>query len=267
MRYVYAPAFELTSWWDPDLGLEGWFDGGFAADLAGPPDGVYAVLSDGAATNGNNNTAPRLTVPDGVVTGDVLVVAIALNNTDVITARPSTAANQSDADQGAAAAEIYTIVVDGTTVTAGTILAWTLSATRRWITMCQAYGGVDTSNPLESTTLVSTAASGAVTSPSGTQSGYLVEVLTHKAGGTATTSWTAPAGMTSRVQAAASAAFGPSGLIADNNTNPHASGTYGGNTYTPDQTGTIVLTFGVGLKALSEPPATPVEAWGWIPIF
>lgn len=222
-------------------------------------------VTSGGATGSGNSTSPSWVVPAAAATGDVIVLCLALNNTDVITGRPSTAANQSDGDSGAYASELYTVVVDGTTVTAGSTLSWTLSATRRWVTIGYLFRGADTSTPLATTTLVATGASGAVVSPSGTEAGYLVEVATHKSGATATTSWTAPSGWTSRAQVAAGAAYGPSAVIATYNSNPVSSGTYGGNTYTPNQTGTIRAVYGVSLAAIpsgTDYTKTPTDGIG-----
>ena len=74
---------------------------------------AVAPRTSGGSNNANgNSTTASLTVPASCAIGDVLVVLLGLNNTNVITARPSTAANVTGITQSSKYAELMTIYVE-----------------------------------------------------------------------------------------------------------------------------------------------------------
>lgn len=213
------------------------------------------TTSGGAVTSGNNS-AMSWTVPAGCATGDVILLHSAQNNTDVLTLRHPAVVVRDYEVQPQWYTELCTVVVDGVRVVAGTVLPLTLSATRAWEVVGQAFTGVDPGYPVAGL-LSSSAISGAtIVTPSGDLSGYLVEAGTAKGNGTVINTWSAPAGWTIRQQGASPTTFGPSGFISTYDSNPTLLGTFGGDTYTPDVVGQAQSRWTLALNELGYvPPA------------
>jgi hypothetical protein len=243
-----------------------------------------AVAFRAGANNKANSTAPSVVVPAGCQTGDVIVVHISQNNTNVITAAPAGLTAQNTNTTTAAFPNVlYTGVVGTGGITAGGTLSWTLSATRQWSVTLYAASGVDTSTPILGTiqtvanaTAASTAATPSLTT---TGSGWILELLSGKSNGTAITGWTAPTGWTVEQSCTAAGTFAGGTSIADRNAGIAAAGTYGGDTYTASSgfAGLVAYTFalnpiantavtltetGTGADALSASATTTVTETG-----
>lgn len=213
--------------------------------------------SGGAVTNGNN-TAMSWTVPAGCVAGDVIVLHSTQNNSDVLTLRPPSLVVWDALKVSNFYSELCTFVVDDVRVAAGTVIPLTLSATRAWQVVGQAFTGVDPGYPISGILGSYSTAGASMSTPSRSLAGFLVEAGSMKANGTVINSWSGPAGWTIRQQGAAGTTFGPSGFIATYDSNPGVLGTFGGDTYTPDVAGAGQSGWTFALNELGyRPPAVP----------
>lgn len=216
------------------------------------------TTSGSAVTNGNN-AAMSWTVPAGCATGDVILLHSTQNNTDLLTVRHPAVVVRDAQVWTQFYSELCTVVVDGVRVVAGTVLPLTLSATRNWQVVGQAFTGVDPGVPIRKL-LGSNSASGAsMATPSVDLDGFLVEAGSMKGNGTIINTWTMPSGWTSRIQGAGTGTFGPSGFIATYDSNPALLGTFGGDTYTPDIAGAGQSGWTLALNELGYIP--PAESY------
>lgn len=207
----------------------------------------------GVATNANNN-APTVTVPATTQTGDVLLIQLSQNNTNVITSTPSSLTSlDSDTTVSTFPSNLYRVVVDGSTVAAGTVLNWGLSATRSWTISLSVWSGIDNTTPVLGTVAKAAGAVSTTVMPSITTSAsaYLVEIGAAKSNGTTITSWTAPSGWTNRITAPALSTFSGSSNHADRDAGLAAAGTYGGETYTQNATPGATIRYIVALNPSS----------------
>lgn len=213
------------------------------------------TTSGGAVTNGNN-AAMSWTVPAGCATGDVILLHSTQNNADLITVRHPSVVVRDWQRVNNFHSELCTIVVDGERVVAGTVIPLTLSATRAWQVVGQAFTGVDPGYPIAALAGSYSAAGASMATPSADLEGYLVEAGSMKSNGSIIASWTGPAGWTIRQQAAAGTTFAPSGFIATYDSNPALRGTFGGDTYTPSVAGAGQSGWTLALNELGyRPPA------------
>lgn len=247
MRLVYDPTATLEGWWDPTLTLEGWFDDDAAPDLAAP-SGITPV-------NGSNNrgssTGPSLVLPGSLNADDYVLVVLSLNNSNVITASPSEVTAIDTQNQGSSMTTVlYEGRVGALGLTSADTLSWTLSSSRQWQTNCFVWRGVDPTTAFTDALQVAAVIGSSTTTPAITTSadGHLVEVLVGKSNGTAITAWTPPASWTNRQERDATTTFEPSSVIGDYDGNPEPAGTYGSDTWTPDQTPGATVRYTLSLK-------------------
>lgn len=220
-----------------------------------------------SVTGGNNNTSATITVPVTCQVGDVFILHLSLNNTDNINSAPSSLVlldNNTYTSSGFPN-RLYYGVVDGTTISAGTVLTWPLAATRSWTINLYVATGVNTIAPVRGFwTLGSLATTVNATFGYPTSDSWLLEVVSGKSNGTSITSWTGPAGWTIRSTATAnSTTFQGSSAIADYNAGLASAGNYGGELYTPSSTPGAYITY---MVALNPEPAggssmTPPSSW------
>lgn len=204
------------------------------------------------AKNSGSSTNATVTIPASAQVGDVIVLAFSQGNTDVQTSSPSTAtAGPTTANStGTLVTKTYLIPVDGTTVAASGSLACAMSATRQWgMNLAVLTGGVGAASLVqfhnESNANTSNVVMPALTT---TATDFLMEIAVSKSNGTAVTAFTPPSGWTAQSTQDTANTFGPASVIATYNGNPAAAGTYGSETWTPNQTGGAALGFVLALK-------------------
>lgn len=205
------------------------------------------------ASNSGSSTNATVTVPAGAQVGDTILLAFSQGNTDVQTSSPSTATAgpTTQNSTGTFVTKTYLIPVDGTTVAAGSSLACAMSATRQWgMNLLVLTGGVSAASLVqfhnESNANVSNVVMPSLTT---TATDFLVELACSKSNGTTITDFTAPSGWTKQSVQSTANTFGPATAFGVYNGNPAAAGTYGGETWTPNQTGGAALGFVLALKS------------------
>lgn len=209
-----------------------------------------AVVFRAGAQNDANSASGTVTVPAGCQVGDVGVLHFSQGNSDVQTSTP-TGLTLEDTDTTTASFinKLYVFVVDGVNISAGTVLTFSMSATRQWSLSLGTWSGVSTSAPWidyrkSSSTTVTT-----VPSYTTVQNSWPVEVACSKANGTAITAWTVGTGYTQRAMAVSGGTSGPSSVVADNNTGQVGSGVaLGGETYTSNQAATAHVRYIIALR-------------------
>jgi hypothetical protein len=191
------------------------------------------------ATGGGNTASGSITIPAGLPSGSAGYIIFTQNNADVLTAVPAylTLADNTSSGSANFVSKLYTFKVgdgSGNTVTAGTSVAFTMSAVRAWTTTLYAVSGVDQTTPI-----VLVAVAGSVTTSvviptaTTTQALWLTEVGVGKANGSVVSSWTPPAGWSNRITTPSPTTFGASVIIADRDAGLAGASNYGGETYTP----------------------------------
>jgi hypothetical protein len=217
-----------------------------------------------AGANGKANSVnPTVTVPSTAATGDVLVIHLDQNNTDVVTGAPAgVVLRSSDSTVSTYPSKLYTAIVDGTTIAPGTVLTWTLSVTRAWSLDLIVERGIDNTTPVSGVAVGHAAASPAVMPTLATTgTTRLVEVAAGKANGTIITAWTAPTGWTVQQTAAAFSTFSGSAAIAiPTGDTASAAGSYGGETYTPSSATGAYVTYLLALNPASTTTTYPATA-------
>jgi hypothetical protein len=190
------------------------------------------------AANQGSGTTATVTVPAGAAAGSIGAVLLSQGNTDVVTVTPTglTVLDTSASSSANLVEKWWTFTVgDGTggTVTAGTVLSFTMSATRQWAALCQVGSGVTAvvvlaqSSANLTTMILPTATTDRVE--------WITEVGVGKANGASVTAWTPPTGLTIRATATSGGTFGPSIFAADTGASAASGAAVGGETYTPNQ--------------------------------
>ena len=205
-----------------------------------------------SVTGGNNNTSATITVPATCQVGDVFILHLSLNNTDNINSFP---ANLIQLDYNNFTSSgypnyLYYGVVDGTNISAGTVLTWPLAATRSWTINLYVATGVNTTAPVRGIwTMGSLGTTVILNSGFPVSTSWMLEIISGKSNGTAITSWTAPVGWTVRSTATANTTtFQGSSAIADYDAGLAPAGTYGGETYVPNSTPGAYISYIVALN-------------------
>lgn len=211
-----------------------------------------SVAPRASATPNGNSTTAAATVPASAQVGDVILLHLSLNNTDVITSVPSglTLIDNDTTTSSTFPNRLYWAVVDGVTISASTVLSFSLSATRAWEINLTVWSGVSNTTPLTQAIAkaAGTATNAVMPSITTTAQAYLVEIMSGKSNGTSITSWTAPSGWTNRGTTSAVSTFAGSANTADNNSGAQAPGTYGGETYTPSSACSVAFRYIVPLN-------------------
>jgi hypothetical protein len=220
-----------------------------------------AIAFRANATGGANNTSATITVPATCQVGDVLFVHLSLNNTDALASTPAPLSLLSTNITTAPSFpnRLYWGAVDGVTLSASTVLTWALSATRSWTLNLYAVSGAHSTQPLQAIWTNGSAAGTTMVLPSTATAadGWLVELGSGKSNGTSVTSWTPPAGWTIRSTATANVTtFQGSSFFADYDSNIAVAGSYGGDSYTPNNAISGTLSYLLTLN-----PATMPGPW------
>lgn len=204
-----------------------------------------------AASNNHNDTNPNIIVPSSCGVGDLIVVQYSQNNTDVQTAAPA-GLTQIDVNTTTATFpnRLYWGIVGSGGITAGGTLSWTLSAIRAWDVLLIAYYNADTSAAPVFTAANTVATGLTATTPNLTTSvtRQIIELVSGKSSTTAVTTWTPPAGWTSRASIGAFQGFAGTGIVAEKNGGASVAGTYGSDVYTADQNIDVAVKYTIGIK-------------------
>ncbi len=215
-----------------------------------------AVALSAGTTNAGNTIHPAITVPAGCSVGDILLIQLGENNSDVVTATPSGLTELPVTQLTQLGTHMYWALVDGTTISPSTVLTWTLSATRQWTVVIQGFSGVDNTTPINQWAATLTAGTATVTpSITTTASAFMVEIACLKAfgsSGTPVTGITPPAGWTQDQFRGSAITYSQAVTLADKGTQP--AGTYGTDTYTPAPSTTDpTALYTIGLNPVSAP--------------
>lgn len=213
--------------------------------VAVAPDRVPATIAfRGSAARDVNGTAAGVTIPASVRTGDAMLLAVTSNGTTAL----SDPAGWQLVDR--VVNQMTTSVYQRVAVAsdAGATAAVTAPATQKINVQLLAYSGTSATAPVAAVAKTAEAAgltthttpNAAVTDPGA----WVVSYWTDKS--SATTAWTAPAGVTSRVALYGTGAGRVTSLSADSG-GPVPAGTYGGKVATTDAASGRSVTFTVVL--------------------
>lgn len=228
------------------------------------------AFRDAASNSLQASASVSVTIPATVQPGDLLLLFHVMNSATLAVTNPPSGWNPLETTQFGASAgyTAWSRVAQagdaGSTVTVGTNGGSNLKNTL----LLGAWSGVDTTTPVDAfvhaleTTSQTTHAAGTVTT---TKDNALIvsAVLAKDSDGT---TWTPPAGFTSRGSSFAGGAGQTDGAIADKATTTHGAGLGGGN-WTEDTAATNVCIYTVALAPLSATtsvrPASDVTTTGW----
>lgn len=195
----------------------------------------YATIAPhvGTTANGNNN-APKITIPATASIGDIVIIHLTLNNTDLITSKPSTVSEVvASPTTGQFANHLYWCLIDGVSVNPGMVLTWAMSGTRAWAFLLEAYSGVDQASPIHAAAFIQTTNTHTAPTITTTAQSFLVEAVGMKPSSGTITAITAPSGWAEAQFKASPASYSPAMALGSPNTNPKPAGSYGGETWTP----------------------------------
>lgn len=206
------------------------------------------------ATAGGNTASGSVTVPAGMPTGSAGYIVFTQNNTDAITSVPAflTLLDSTASGSTSFVSKVYTFKVgDGSagTVTPGTSVTITMSATRAWTATLYGASNVDTTTPMMLVAVAGSLATNAIMPTASTSEAlWLTEVAVGKSNGTAVTSWTLPAGWSSRINTVSPTTFSAGVVITDRDAGTAGASSYGGETYTPNNAINVAMRYIIGFR-------------------
>jgi PKD repeat protein len=216
------------------------------ADPAGAVDFVGSDAFQG------NSTSPRVTVPASVQAGDQMVLFGSFGVLDPGVTGPAGWTSVGTQDSSSMTTRVWTKTA--TAADAGSNATVGLGATAKTTLSLAAYSGVDTTDPFVAVGSRAYASTNQHTTPqvvSG-QPAWLVSFWADKS--SATTAWTAPAGVAVREDAYTTLSGRVTSLLADSAA-PQAAGTLGGLTATTNQTSSRGAAWSLALRADAVDPA------------
>jgi PKD repeat protein len=257
--YAAAGTYQVSLEVTDDEGATDVVTANVAVEADDPAGAVDFVAGDSFA---GNTASPRVTVPASVQPGDQMVLFGSFGVLAPGVTGPAGWTSVGTQDSSSMTTRVWTRTA--TAADAGSNVSPGLGSTTKTTLSLAAYSGVDTADPFVATGSRAYGSSSQHTTPqiTGTEPSWLLSYWADKS--SATTAWTAPAGVAVREDAYTTNTGRVTSMLADS-AGPRPAGTLGGLTATTDQTSSRAAAWSLALRAdAGDPPPDPA---GDVPAF